>query len=103
MGPEDKNGVEYAHAHNSYLQVAYNFGGAAGIVFLILCVLTLWRSVRFALAYGRKYSVVLTPFVLVVVFGFISLTEWAYHPCIPVGFSFILMQMVLVRTGTQRR
>lgn len=103
MGPEDKNGVEYAHAHNSYLQVAYNFGVIAGIVFLILCALTLWRSIRFVLEYGKKYGIVLTPFVLVVVFGFVSLTEWAYHPCIPVGFSFILMQMVLMRTGTQGR
>ena len=25
MGPEDPKGDEYAHAHNSYLQVAYNF------------------------------------------------------------------------------
>ena len=98
MGPEDKNGNEYAHAHNSYLQVAYNFGLIAGIVFLILCALTLWRSIQFALEYGKKYSIVFVPFALVVVFGFISLTEWAYHPCIPAGFSFILMQMVLMRT-----
>lgn len=101
MGPEDRNGNEYAHAHNSYLQVAYNFGVIAGIVFLILCALTLWRSVRFALEYGKKYSIAFTPFVLVVVFGFISLTEWAYHPCIPAGFSFLLMQMVLMRLSEQ--
>lgn len=97
MGPEDENGNEHIHAHNSYLQVAYNFGLAAGIVFLVLCALTLRRSVRFALDYGNKYSVVLVPFVMVIIFGFVSLTEWAYHPCIPAGFSFILMQMVLMR------
>ncbi|MDE7201135.1 MAG: O-antigen ligase family protein [Lachnospiraceae bacterium] len=103
MGPEDKNGNEYAHAHNSFIQVAYNFGVIAGIAFIILYALTLWRSVQFALDHGKKYNIVLTPFVLVVVFGFVSLTEWAYHPCIPVGFSFILMQMVLMRTSTQGR
>jgi len=103
MGPEDKNGNEYAHAHNSYLQVAYNFGLIAGIVFLVLCVMTLWRSIRFALAYGNKHSIVFVPFVLIVVFGFTSLTEWVYHPCIPAGFSFIFMQVVLMRTDAQER
>ena len=97
MGPEDPKGDEYAHAHNSYLQVAYNFGLVAGLLFLVLCALTLWRAVRLFLDYGSRYSIVLIPFSLVVVFGFISLTEWAYHPCIPAGFGFILMQMLLMR------
>lgn len=101
MGPEDKNGEEYTHAHNSYLQVAYNFGLAAGVLFVFLCAMTLWCSIRFSLEYGNKYSIVFVPFALVIVFGFISLTEWAYHPCIPAGFSFILMQMVLMCTDTQ--
>ncbi len=101
MGPLDRKGDEYAHAHNSYLQVAYNFGLIAGILFLVLCAATLWRSIRFALDYGNKYSIVFVPFAMVIVFGFISLTEWAYHPCIPAGFSFILMQMVLMRADTQ--
>lgn len=100
MGPLDRKGNEYAHAHNSYLQVAYNFGLIAGLVFLVLCALTLWRSVQFFREYGDKYSIVLVPFAMIVAFGFISLTEWAYHPCIPAGFSFILMQMVLMRDST---
>lgn len=97
MGPEDPKGDEYAHAHNSYLQVAYNFGLIAGLLFLVLCALTFWRAVRLFLDYGSRYSIVLVPFSIVVVFGFISLTEWAYHPCIPAGFGFILMQMLLMR------
>ncbi len=104
MGPEDKKGDEYAHAHNSYLQVAYNFGLIAGLLFLVLCALTLWRAIRLFLDHGGRYSIVLVPFSIVVVFGFISLTEWAYHPCIPAGFGFILMQMLLMRDceGTAR-
>ncbi len=97
MGPEDPKGDEYAHAHNSYLQVAYNFGLVAGLLFLVLCALALWRAVRLFQDYGSRYSIVLIPFSIVVVFGFISLTEWAYHPCIPAGFGFILMQMLLMR------
>lgn len=97
MGPKDQSGSEYAHAHNSYLQVAYNFGGIAGVVFLVLCVLTLWRAICLYLKYGKEYIMLIVPFVLVVVFGFESLTEWTYHPCISPGFSFILIQVVLMR------
>ena len=97
MGPLDEKGSEYAHAHNSYLQVAYNFGMIAGVVFLVLCGLTLWEAVRLFIRDGRKYSILLVPFALVVVFGFVSLTEWAYHPCIPAGFCFILMKVFLMK------
>lgn len=97
MGPIDKKGEEYTHAHNSYLQVAYNFGMIAGSIFLILCALTLWRAMRLYLRQGSKYSIFLVPFALVIVFGFVSLTEWAFHPCIPAGFSFLLMQALLLK------
>lgn len=97
MGPDNDTGEEYAHAHNSYLQVAYNFGMIAGGVFLVICALTLWRSARLAVSQGKKYSIYMVPFSLVVVFGFVSLTEWAFHPCIPAGFCFLLLQVLLVR------
>lgn len=97
MGPMDKNGVEYTHAHNSYLQAAYNFGMIAGSIFLVLCVLTLWRAIVLYWNQGSRYSIFLVPFALVIVFGFVSLTEWAFHPCIPAGFSFLLMQMLLLK------
>ena len=90
-------GEEYAHAHNSYLQVAYDFGLIAGVAFSVLCALTLWRSVVLAYCYGKNYSIFFVPFSLIVVFGFISLTEWAFHPCIPVGFAFLFMQMLLIQ------
>lgn len=98
MGPEEKNGKEYSHAHNSYLQIMYNFGIIAGVAFLLLCALALWRSVVLYREYGKKYSVFLAPFALIIAFGFVSLTEWAFHPCIPAGFGFLFMCSFLLRT-----
>lgn len=92
-----ENGKTYVHAHNSYLQVAYDFGIPAGIVFLILCALTLWRAVRLFYKYGTRYTIYLVPFALVIVFGITSVTEWAFHPGIPTGFVFILVQMLLMQ------
>lgn len=97
MGPENQNGEEYPHAHNSYLQVAYNFGIIAGSIFLVLCALTLWRATKLYVQQGSKYGIFLVPFALVIVFGFVSLTEWAFHPCIPAGFCFLMMQALMMR------
>ena len=97
MSPVNSEGEEYAHAHNSYLQVAYNFGIIAGAIFLIICALALWSSIKLFYTKGDKYNSYLLPFSLIVAFGFISLTEWAFHPCIPAGFSFLVVQVLLVR------
>jgi hypothetical protein len=97
MGLDKGDGTEYAHAHNSYLQVAYNFGIIAGVIFLIVCAVSLWRAAGLAVTRGRKYSIFFVPFALIVVFGFVSITEWAFHPCIPAGFCFLLLQVILIR------
>ena len=93
----EKGEQSHTHAHNSYIQVAYDFGLIAGIAFLGLCALTLWKSIMLAFHYGKNYSIYFVPFSLVVVFGFISLTEWAFHPCIPAGFAFLFVQMLLMQ------
>ena len=93
----------HAHAHNSYIQVAYDFGLIAGIAFLILCAVTLWKAVMFAVHYGKNYSIYFVPFSLIIVFGFTSLTEWAFHPCIPAGFAFLFVQMLLMQKPWQRK
>lgn len=97
MGPPDARGEDLAHAHNSYLQVAYNFGMIAGVVFLSICALALWSSARLVVTQGRQYSIYMVPYALVVVFGTVSLTEWAFHPCIPAGFCFLILQVILMR------
>jgi hypothetical protein len=93
----DVDGKTYGHAHNSYLQIFYNFGIIAGGVFLIICAMSLWKSVGIVLKNGRKYSIYFVPFALIIVFGLTSLTEWAFHPCIPTGFCFLIMQPILMK------
>jgi O-antigen ligase len=79
------------------LQVFYNFGIIAGVVFVALYVITLVKSTNIVIKQGRKYTIYFVPFALIVAFGFISLTEWAFHPCIPAGFCFLLMQAILIK------
>jgi hypothetical protein len=90
-------GTTHGHAHNSYLQIFYNFGIIAGVVFLVICAMSLWKSADIVIKHGRKYSIYFVPFALIVAFCVISLTEWVFHPCIPAGFCFLLMQAVLLK------
>jgi hypothetical protein len=93
-----EDGVDkYGHAHNSYLQVFYNFGIIAGVAFLAIYALSVWKSASIAISQGRKYTIYFVPFALIIAFGVISLTEWAFHPCIPAGFCFLLMQPILIK------
>lgn len=103
MELELEDGDKYAHAHSSYLQVAYDFGIPAGIVFLLLCAFTLWRSIILCIRYGSKYEMYIIAYSLVIVFGVMSVTEWAFHPCIPVGFAFLLMQMLLMQEPSDKK
>ena len=77
--------------------MAYDFGIIAGIVFFILCVYTLIKSIKAFKKYGTKYSIYIVPLAFVVNFGVMSLTEWAFHPCIPAGFCFLFVQMLLMQ------
>lgn len=95
MALVSESGKEHVHAHNSYLQIAYNFGIIAGAVFLAVCAASLYGAVRLALKQGEKFGIYIVPFALTAVFGLLSLTEWAFHPCIPAGFCFMLMQPVI--------
>ena len=96
-------GTDYGHAHNSYIQVAYDFGIIAGVVFLVLCAYTLIQSVLLFKKQGNKYGIFIVPFALIVNFGFMSVTEWAFHPCIPAGFCFLFVQMLLMQEGKMNK
>jgi hypothetical protein len=62
-----------------------------------MCAFSVWKSADIAIRLGRKYSIFFVPFSLIIAFGLISVTEWAFHPCIPAGFCFLLMQVILIK------
>lgn len=95
MGIIKNDGGDSGHAHNSFLQNAYDFGIPAGLLFLGLIFGMIGRSV-FLIWTGRDRSemqfmtfIVLTAFVLV------SLTEYSSNPCTALGFAlhFVLFTM----------
>lgn len=84
------------HAHNTYIQTAYDFGIPIGIFFLCVCLYTFIRAIRFTFKNRNKNIDNCLPLAIVVAFGVASLFEWTYYICIPLGFMFLLMMAPLI-------
>lgn len=89
------DGSDIMHAHNSFLQLAYDTGILTGIVFLGLYMLALVRAVYLYIMSKKRATKALLPVMLIGAFGVVSLIEWAFHPCIPIGLAFLLINAPL--------
>ena len=89
------NGKMIAHAHNAYIQVAYDFGIGAGIYFLLFCVVFGIRSIYYYSRHkGEKAGIV--PVAVIGVFGICGLVEWVMLPYIPTGFALFFILVLLM-------
>lgn len=81
--------VKGGHAHNTYIQAAYDHGIPIGIAFILFGVCTLIQSVVYFKKRkdGRLCS--LLPFALLITFAAAGLTEWVFHPCNPIAFCML--------------
>lgn len=85
------NGEEFMHSHNSYLQQAYDFGIAAGILFLLLSLGMPIRAV-FLIWSGRDRSEsAFLQLILGTTYLITGLTEYASNPFMPLGFAFFFV------------
>ena len=89
------NGKMIAHAHNAYIQVAYDFGIGAGIYFLLFCMVFGIRSIYYYSRHkGEKAGIV--PVAVIGVFGICGLVEWVMLPYIPTGFALFFVLVLLM-------
>ncbi|MCM1174284.1 MAG: hypothetical protein NC341_04445 [Blautia sp.] len=96
MGITLPDGNLIVHAHNIYLQVAYDHGVPVGIVFILFGFSTLIQSARY---YRRRKNDRLCsalPLALLILFAAAGLTEWIFHPCNPIAFCLLLMPAPLL-------
>lgn len=82
------------HAHNIYLQTAYDNGIAAGIMLAVVNI----ASVVFAYLFYRKKKVACAEFPLAIMSAFLvaGIVEWNFHPCNPFGFIWLLTMAPLL-------
>lgn len=95
-GPILEDGTECAHAHDVYLEVAYEHGIPTGIVFIVFGVTTLvmgiaaYRKNRFSKPY-----ISLVP-VFVIGYAVAGIVEWLYHLSNPLYLTLWLMTVPIL-------
>lgn len=90
MGAELPNGEIAVHAHNVYLQVAYDNGIFAGIIFIILILAALVYGVILYKKNREKNPLILIAFAITIGFAVAGISEWIFHLCNPLTVALML-------------
>ncbi len=91
MGAVMPDGTLSVHAHNIYLQMAYDHGIAAGVLFILVGAAAF---VQGCIYYRRKKDRVpgaALPAAAIAAFAMAGLVEWIFHLCHPAGFVLMLV------------
>lgn len=91
MGITLPDGNLVVHAHNIYLQTAYDHGVPVGLAFLFFGVATLIQSAVYYKKRKNDRVCSALPLALLILFAVAGLTEWIFHPCNPITFCLLLM------------
>ncbi len=90
MGIMEPDGNYIVHAHNIYLQVAYDHGIYVGVVFVLVGVGTLIQAAVYLYRHKEDRACAALPMALLVLFAVAGLTEWIFHPCCPIACCLLL-------------
>lgn len=96
MGALLKNGEIATHAHNIYLQVAYDHGIFVGILFVLVGIGTFVASFRYYHRKKDKITYAALPLVVTTAVAVAGLVEWIFHLSNPCGLLLMLAITPLV-------
>ena len=84
MGATLKNGEIATHAHDVYLQVAYDHGVPTAVVFVIFGITLLVMGIIFFMRNSDKYDAL--SMTVIVAFAVAGVVEWVFHLSHPMSF-----------------
>ena len=91
MGAVLPDGEIAVHAHNIYLQVAYDHGIGVGILFVIFGAVSLVYAVIFYVKKKDTITGAALPMVVIFSFAIAGMVEWIFHLSSPSGFVLMLV------------
>ncbi len=90
MGAELPNGEIAVHAHNTYIQVAYDHGILVGMLFLLTLLAALYASIRYYVKNRETEPLSLITCAVVIGFMVAGISEWVFHYCNPMTVALML-------------
>ena len=91
MGAVLENGEIATHAHNIYLQVAYDHGIFVGIVFILVGIATFLKACLYYKKKKDKITYAALPVVITITVAVAGVVEWIFHVSNPCGFMLMLV------------
>ena len=95
MGAVAEDGELLAHAHNVYIQVAYDHGIPVGILFIFVIVAGIAFSGVYYFRNQRSFASAV-PFAVITGFAIAGLTEWNFQLCNPMTVALMLLLPVIM-------
>lgn len=96
MGIMEPDGHYNVHAHNIYLQVAFDHGIYVGIAFILLGAGTLVQAAVYYHKRKEDRACAALPLAVLILFAVAGLTEWIFHPCCPIAYCLLLTLTPLI-------
>lgn len=96
MGALLQDGSIATHAHNIYLQVAYDHGIIVGIVFILFGAVTFLYTLFYYRREKGRNSYAALPAIVVVTVAVAGFVEWIFHFSNPSGFMLMLVIAPLI-------
>lgn len=96
MGAELPGGEIAVHAHNTYIQVAYDHGIIVGAVFALVILGAIIAGAAGYLDKKNKEPLKMLVFALAVGFVVAGMTEWVFHLCNPMTIALLLSMAGIV-------
>lgn len=91
MGALLPDGTTAVHAHNIYLQVAYDHGLVVGVLFILVGAASFIQGCIYYKRRKNEVPCAALPAVAVVAFAMAGLVEWIFHLCHPAGLVLLLV------------
>ena len=102
MGVELENGELAVHAHNVFLQTAFDFGVPGGGLFGLLLLLLLIGALRYFLQYRDADDGALVPLLSILGFAITGIAEWIFQFSNPYTIMLLLSVMPLIAGGSAK-
>lgn len=90
MGALLPNGEIALHAHNTYIQMAYDSGIITGVIFALLIIAAIISGLKLYFSKEKEEPLTLITFAIAIGFTVAGMTEWVFHLGNPLTIALML-------------